>query len=141
MWKCSCSGHTALNHTRTPHLVLGGFAPESDRSVGISLLPVTFNPHLGRSPTSVWTLTDTTHRLTPSQDNHNNTFANNLRREALVNMHHGAALPMLLLATAGWQTIKGAWAMRYMQRGYKTGLIRYVIVSATKPLSSTRYHK
>ena len=38
----------------------------------------------------------------------------------------------LLLAT-GMETIKGAWAMRYMRQGYRQDLIRYVIVRATKP--------
>lgn len=40
----------------------------------------------------------------------------------------------LLLGT-GLQTIKGAWAMRYMRSGYRRQLIRYAIVRATKPLS------
>ncbi len=39
----------------------------------------------------------------------------------------------LLLAT-GMETIRGAWAMRYMRQGYRRDLIRYVTVRATKPL-------
>lgn len=37
------------------------------------------------------------------------------------------------LVQAGWPTIRGALAMRYMMRGYKTGLIRFGVLKAVKP--------
>lgn len=37
------------------------------------------------------------------------------------------------LMQAGWPTIRGALAMRYMMRGYKTGLIRFGVLKAVKP--------
>jgi len=37
------------------------------------------------------------------------------------------------LAKAGWPTIRGALAMRYMMRGYKSGLIRFGVLRAVKP--------
>ncbi len=42
--------------------------------------------------------------------------------------------PRLLLS--GWGTLKGAWAMRYMQRGFRQGSIRYAVLSATRPTHS-----
>ena len=36
------------------------------------------------------------------------------------------------LIRAGWSTIKGAWAMQYMQRGYRNGLIQYGVLQARK---------
>jgi len=36
------------------------------------------------------------------------------------------------LIQAGWPTIRGALAMRYMMRGYKTGLIRFGVLKAVK---------
>ena len=36
------------------------------------------------------------------------------------------------LIRAGWSTIKGAWAMQYMQRGYRNGLIQYGVLQANK---------
>jgi len=37
------------------------------------------------------------------------------------------------LAKTGLSTIRGAWAMRYMQQGYRSGLIRFGLLQATKP--------
>lgn len=37
------------------------------------------------------------------------------------------------LLTAGTETIKGAWAMRYMQRGFRQGSIRFGLLQARKP--------
>lgn len=37
------------------------------------------------------------------------------------------------LVKAGWGTIRGAWAMRYMKAGFRTGAIRYGVLRATKP--------
>ncbi|MEL7163791.1 MAG: methyltransferase domain-containing protein, partial [Bacteroidota bacterium] len=37
------------------------------------------------------------------------------------------------LLKAGWGTIKGAWAMRYMKAGFSSGAIRYGVLRATKP--------
>ncbi len=37
------------------------------------------------------------------------------------------------LARTGLSTMRGAWAMRYMQRGYRMGLIRFGLLQATKP--------
>ncbi len=39
-----------------------------------------------------------------------------------------------LLLRSGWGTLKGAWAMRYMQRGAKQGSVRYGVLRAEKPL-------
>lgn len=36
------------------------------------------------------------------------------------------------LLRAGWPTIKGAWAMRYMQQGFKRGLIEFVVLQGRK---------
>lgn len=36
------------------------------------------------------------------------------------------------LAKTGMSTIRGAWAMRYMQQGYRSGLIRFGLLQATK---------
>lgn len=36
------------------------------------------------------------------------------------------------LARAGWGTIKGAWAMQYMIRGYRMGVIRYGVLQGRK---------
>ncbi|MEL6865383.1 MAG: methyltransferase domain-containing protein [Bacteroidota bacterium] len=36
------------------------------------------------------------------------------------------------LIRSGWPTIKGAWAMRYMTRGFKTGLLQFGLVKAYK---------
>lgn len=36
------------------------------------------------------------------------------------------------LLQAGWPTIRGAWAMRQMTKGYKKGLIRFGVLQATK---------
>ena len=36
------------------------------------------------------------------------------------------------LLRAGSQTIKGAWAMKYMKEGFRTGAIRYGVLRATK---------
>jgi tocopherol O-methyltransferase len=36
------------------------------------------------------------------------------------------------LLRAGWPTIKGAWAMRYMQQGFKRGLIEFAVVKGRK---------
>jgi tocopherol O-methyltransferase len=38
------------------------------------------------------------------------------------------------LLLTGWGTIKGAWAMRYMRQGYRSGLIRYITVTGRKPV-------
>lgn len=40
---------------------------------------------------------------------------------------------MKKLLLTGWGTIKGAWAMRYMREGYRSGLIRYITVTGRKP--------
>ncbi|MEM9929174.1 MAG: methyltransferase domain-containing protein [Bacteroidota bacterium] len=37
------------------------------------------------------------------------------------------------LIRAGKSTIKGAWAMKYMKEGFRTGAIRYGVLRATKP--------
>lgn len=37
------------------------------------------------------------------------------------------------LLRAGWPTLQGAWAMTYMRRGYRTGLIRFGLLQARKP--------
>jgi len=37
------------------------------------------------------------------------------------------------LTKTGLSTIRGAWAMRYMQQGYRMGLIRFGLLQATKP--------
>jgi tocopherol O-methyltransferase len=37
------------------------------------------------------------------------------------------------LAKTGLSTVRGAWAMRYMQQGYRSGLIRFGLLQATKP--------
>lgn len=37
------------------------------------------------------------------------------------------------LLRAGSQTIKGAWAMKYMKEGFRSGAIRYGVLRATKP--------
>jgi len=37
------------------------------------------------------------------------------------------------LVKAGWSTLQGAWAMRYMQKGYRSGLIRFGLLQATRP--------
>ena len=37
------------------------------------------------------------------------------------------------LISAGMSTIKGAWAMRYMKEGFRTGAITYGMLRATKP--------
>lgn len=39
---------------------------------------------------------------------------------------------MLGLLKSGWTTIKGAIAMAYMVRGYKTGLIKFALITAQK---------
>ncbi|MCB0581482.1 MAG: class I SAM-dependent methyltransferase [Phaeodactylibacter sp.] len=36
------------------------------------------------------------------------------------------------LLKAGWPTLKGAWAMRYMIKGYKLGLIRFGVLQGQK---------
>ena len=36
------------------------------------------------------------------------------------------------LMKAGWPTIKGAWAMRYMIQGYERGLIKFGVFQAKK---------
>ena len=36
------------------------------------------------------------------------------------------------LLNAGWPTIKGAWAMRYMIKGYRLGLIRFGVLQGRK---------
>lgn len=36
------------------------------------------------------------------------------------------------LLRSGWGTIKGAWAMQYMQRGYRMGLIKFGVIQAHK---------
>jgi tocopherol O-methyltransferase len=36
------------------------------------------------------------------------------------------------LLKAGWPTIKGAWAMRYMTKGYKMGLIQFGVLQGKK---------
>jgi tocopherol O-methyltransferase len=38
------------------------------------------------------------------------------------------------LLAAGAETIRGAWAMRYMQRGFRQGSIRFGLLRAQKPL-------
>lgn len=37
------------------------------------------------------------------------------------------------LAKTGLSTVRGAWAMRYMQQGYRSGLIRFGLLQAIKP--------
>jgi len=37
------------------------------------------------------------------------------------------------LIRAGSSTIKGAWAMKYMKEGFRTGAVRYGVLRATKP--------
>jgi len=36
------------------------------------------------------------------------------------------------LLRTGWSTIRGAWTMQHMQRGYRSGLIRFVLLQGTK---------
>ena len=36
------------------------------------------------------------------------------------------------LLRAGWPTIKGAWAMRYMQQGFKRGLIEFAVLQGRR---------
>ncbi len=36
------------------------------------------------------------------------------------------------LLRAGWPTIKGAWAMRYMQQGFRQGLIEFAVLQGRK---------
>jgi len=38
------------------------------------------------------------------------------------------------LLRAGWPTIKGAWAMRYMTKGYRLGLIEFAVLQGQKPV-------
>lgn len=40
------------------------------------------------------------------------------------------------LLKAGWPTIKGAWAMRYMTKGFKQGVLKFGVMSGRKPLDS-----
>ncbi|MEN0006288.1 MAG: methyltransferase domain-containing protein [Bacteroidota bacterium] len=40
---------------------------------------------------------------------------------------------MLGLLKAGWSTMKGAYAMQYMTKGYRRGLIRFGLLQAVKP--------
>ncbi len=37
------------------------------------------------------------------------------------------------LLRSGWSTIKGAYAMRFMQRGFRKGVINYVLIQGQKP--------
>ena len=37
------------------------------------------------------------------------------------------------LATAGWDTVKGALVVPLMQRGFDMGTIKFVIIAGTKP--------
>lgn len=37
------------------------------------------------------------------------------------------------LIRSGWATIRGAWAMQYMTRGYKQGAIKYGVIKGRKP--------
>lgn len=37
------------------------------------------------------------------------------------------------LLRAGWPTLRGAWAMQYMMRGYRTGTLRFGLLQAVKP--------
>lgn len=37
------------------------------------------------------------------------------------------------LIRSGWATIRGAWAMQYMTRGYKLGIIQYGVIQGRKP--------
>ncbi len=37
------------------------------------------------------------------------------------------------LLRAGWPTIKGAWAMRYMSQGYRRGVLEFAVVQGQKP--------
>lgn len=43
---------------------------------------------------------------------------------------HSKAIAGLL--NSGWSTIKGAWAMKYMIQGYKSGLIRFALLRGEK---------
>lgn len=38
------------------------------------------------------------------------------------------------LLRAGWPTIKGAWAMRYMSQGYRRGVLEFAVVQGRKEL-------
>ncbi|MDX1908628.1 MAG: methyltransferase domain-containing protein [Bacteroidia bacterium] len=38
------------------------------------------------------------------------------------------------LLRAGWSTLKGAWAMQYMQRGFRQELIEFTVLKAHKPV-------
>ena len=38
------------------------------------------------------------------------------------------------LLISGWPTIKGAWAMQYMQKGFRDKVIEFSVLSARKPL-------
>lgn len=40
---------------------------------------------------------------------------------------------LLGLLRAGWSTLKGAWAMQYMTRGYRRGLLEFAVLWAEKP--------
>ncbi|MEO6757974.1 MAG: class I SAM-dependent methyltransferase [Saprospiraceae bacterium] len=42
-----------------------------------------------------------------------------------------SSIPGLL--RAGWPTIKGAWAMRYMAQGYQRGVLEFAVVQGRKP--------
>ena len=37
------------------------------------------------------------------------------------------------LLKAGWPTIKGAWAMRYMEQGFQRGVLEFAVVQGRKP--------
>jgi tocopherol O-methyltransferase len=41
---------------------------------------------------------------------------------------------LIKLATSGWTTIRGAFAMALMVQGYQVGLIKFAIITARKPL-------
>lgn len=38
------------------------------------------------------------------------------------------------LLRAGWPTVRGAWAMQFMMRGYRSGALRFGLLQAKKPL-------
>ena len=40
------------------------------------------------------------------------------------------------LLNTGWDTLKGAWAMQYMKKGYQRGLIRFVVLKGRKNLKA-----
>jgi tocopherol O-methyltransferase len=42
------------------------------------------------------------------------------------------------LATAGWLTIQGAWAMQYMMLGYEQGLVRFGVFQGKRPARPER---